>query len=65
MAHVGFEGSSRFSTLINGSWRRANVHIEFWRVPFSAVPTEPDAQQQFLFTQWDRMQETVTRLKQL
>ena len=65
MAHVGFEGSSRFSTLINGSWRHARVHIEFWRVPFAMVPTSPDAQRQFLFTQWDRMQETVARLKQL
>lgn len=65
MAHVGFEGSSRFSTLINGSWRYANVHIEFWRVPFGDVPTERSAQQEFLFTQWDRMQDTVSRLKML
>lgn len=65
MAHVGFEGSGHFSTLINGSWRHAHVHIEFWRVPFAEVPSEPQALQAFLFTQWDRMQETVARLQRL
>ncbi len=62
-AHVGFEGSSHFSTLINGSWIGAHIRISFWRVPAKAVPTETDAQREFLFDQWDRMQQEVLRLQ--
>ena len=65
MAHVGFEGSSHFQTLINGSWRRAQVHLEFWRVPFQQIPKGREELQRFLFEQWDRMQTTVARLKRL
>ncbi|MGI9329029.1 MAG: 1-acyl-sn-glycerol-3-phosphate acyltransferase [Pseudomonadales bacterium] len=65
MAHVGFEGSSHFSNLINGSWNRAQVHIEFWRVPFAEIPTTEDSLREFLFTHWDRMQETVRKLQSL
>lgn len=63
-AHSGFEGSSHFSTLINGSWKNARIKIEFWRVPYSKVPTGEKAQTQFLFEQWDRMEQTVEVLQQ-
>lgn len=65
MAHVGFEGSSHFKNLINGSWRRAQVHLAFWRVPFAQIPTQRDELMTFLFEQWDRMQSTVVRLNRL
>lgn len=65
MAHVGFEGSSHFQNLINGSWRRAQVHLAFWRVPFSQIPTARDELMTFLFEQWDQMQATVVRLNRL
>lgn len=58
-AHVGFEGSSHFSNLINGSWIGTEVRIEFWRVPFSDIPTDEDGQRRFLFEQWDRMHRWV------
>ncbi len=62
-AHTGFEGSSHFATLINGSWIGAHIRISFWRVPGQAVPAETDAQREFLFDQWDRMQAEVLRLQ--
>ncbi|MEM1433586.1 MAG: 1-acyl-sn-glycerol-3-phosphate acyltransferase [Pseudomonadota bacterium] len=65
MAHVGFEGSSHFKNLINGSWRRAQVHLAFWRVPFAQIPTQREELMEFLFEQWDRMQSTVARLNRL
>ncbi|MEM6484015.1 MAG: 1-acyl-sn-glycerol-3-phosphate acyltransferase [Pseudomonadota bacterium] len=65
MAHVGFEGSSHFQNLINGSWRRAQVHLEFWRIPFAQIPSGRDELKQFLFEQWDRMQATILRLQRL
>jgi 1-acyl-sn-glycerol-3-phosphate acyltransferase len=61
-AHSGFEGSSHFSNLINGSWMGARIRIHFWRVPFQDIPTDRDAAIRFLFGQWDRMQETVGAL---
>lgn len=64
-AHTGFEGASHFKNLINGAWVGAHVRIRFWRVPYADIPTNVDAQRDFLFAQWDRMQETVTKLRAL
>jgi 1-acyl-sn-glycerol-3-phosphate acyltransferase len=61
-AHTGFEGSSHFRSLINGSWIKAHIRILFWRIPYNAIPSEPDAQRDFLFNQWDRMQAEVRRM---
>lgn len=62
-AHTGFEGASHFSTLINGSWIGAEIRIRFWRIARRDVPNDAAARREFLFTQWDRMQETVTELR--
>jgi 1-acyl-sn-glycerol-3-phosphate acyltransferase len=59
-AHTGFEGSSHFSTLVNGAWRGARVRIHFWRVPFADVPSDRDSQVAFIQAQWDRMQAWIT-----
>lgn len=65
MAHTGFEGSANFAELMNGSWSYSQVHMEFWRVPFADIPKTDDERREFLFTQWDRMQQTVERLTHL
>jgi 1-acyl-sn-glycerol-3-phosphate acyltransferase len=62
-AHSGFEGASHFSTLINGSWTNADVHIHFWRIPRHDVPRATSDQREFLFAQWDRMQATVVEMQ--
>jgi 1-acyl-sn-glycerol-3-phosphate acyltransferase len=62
-AHVGFENASHFRTLVNGSWIGADIRICFWRVRAADIPTGEAALRAFLFTQWDRMQETVATLK--
>jgi 1-acyl-sn-glycerol-3-phosphate acyltransferase len=59
-AHSGFEGSSHFSNLINGSWMGAQIRMSFWRVPFAEIPLAPADQIAFLFKQWDRMNLEVT-----
>jgi 1-acyl-sn-glycerol-3-phosphate acyltransferase len=61
-AHRGFEGSSHFSNLINGSWMRARIQITFWRVPFLDIPKDGPARTMFLFSQWDRMHREVSGL---
>lgn len=58
-AHRGFEGSSHFSNLINGSWIGAHIQISFWRIPFADIPDEDPARTIFLFSQWDRMNREV------
>lgn len=62
-AHTGFEGASHFSTLINGSWIGADIRIRFWRVARADIPRDTAAQREFLFTQWDHMQDTVVELR--
>jgi 1-acyl-sn-glycerol-3-phosphate acyltransferase len=61
-AHTGFEGSSRFRDLLNGAWIGARIRIAFWRVPWAAIPKRRDEQVEFLFEQWDQMQQEVRRL---
>ena len=60
--HAGFEGSSHFSSLLNGSWIKANILIKFWRIPFEDIPTAKMEKRDFLFEQWDEME---TQLKLL
>jgi len=59
MAHIGFEGSSHFRNLVNGSWVGAKVTLIFWRIRFEDVPSSSDSLREFLFEQWDRMQSAV------
>lgn len=61
-AHRGFEGSSHFTSLVNGAWIGAHIRIRFWRVPFHEIPEAAEARKQFLFGQWDRMQREVVAL---
>jgi hypothetical protein len=63
-AHSGFEGSSHFSTLLNGSWTHARIRIAFWRVPYADIPRTPEMRKIFVFDQWDRVQQTVQRLRE-
>jgi 1-acyl-sn-glycerol-3-phosphate acyltransferase len=62
MAHTGFEQSSNFAQLFNGSWLDTEVRMRFWRVPFEALPTTPDGRRAFLDEQWDRMEREVAQL---
>lgn len=61
-AHIGFEGSSHFRNLINGSWMGAAVRLRFWRVPFSQIPTDDAGRRALLFREWDEMHRAVRDL---
>ncbi len=61
-AHTGFEGSSNFASLFNGSWLDTTVRMRFWRVPHADIPTEPEARRAFLLDAWDRMNREVEDL---
>lgn len=61
-AHSGFEGSSSFATLFNGSWVRSRVRIRFWRIPHDDIPRERTALRAFLLDLWDEMERQVADL---
>ncbi len=60
LCHSGFEGSANLEDLMNGGWLDQLVRIHFWRVPYAEVP---DDKAQFVFDQWDVMQQEVERLR--
>jgi 1-acyl-sn-glycerol-3-phosphate acyltransferase len=62
-AHTGFEGSSHFSNLINGSWLGTEIQLRFWRVPYSQIPKDATDRREFLFAQWDVMQHNVAEMQ--
>jgi 1-acyl-sn-glycerol-3-phosphate acyltransferase len=62
-AHVGFEGASHFTSLVNGAWIGTHIRIHFWRVAATDVPADEAAFRAFLFAQWSRMQETLEEFR--
>ena len=62
LAHAGFEGSADIHDLLGGGWLNQKVRLHFWRVPYSEIPQENV--QDFLFSEWDKMQATVVSLLQ-
>ena len=61
LAHVGFEGSASIHDLLSGGWLKQRVILQFWRIPYSKIPTGDPTE--FVFSEWDRMQRTVDALK--
>lgn len=62
-AHIGFEGSADFYSLINGSWVNSTIKVHFWRVPFSDIPTDLEGQRNFVVQSWGQMQLEVSSLE--
>ena len=61
MAHTGFEGCANLTELLSGDWRHITVHIHLWRIAYRDIPTD---HADFLYAQWDRMQDTVARFQE-
>lgn len=64
-AHHGFEGSSHFGNLLNGSWLGVEIQLLFWRVPFAVIPADDAGRREFIFAQWDKMQRTIAEMRAL
>lgn len=61
IAHTGFEPASQLHDLLSGIWLGTTVRVHFWRVRFADIPLK-EHHREFILEQWDRMQESVTRL---
>jgi len=54
-AHTGFEQANRLENFFAGGLYRADVHVKYWRVPASAIPTEQAARMAFLHNEWRKV----------
>ena len=64
-AHVGFEGSIGFRSMMNGGWQGRVIRIHFWRVSVNDIPKSESGIESFILDSWDRMQAEVERLTRL
>jgi 1-acyl-sn-glycerol-3-phosphate acyltransferase len=55
VAHVGFEGLTGVSRLLDGSLVGRRVEVGVWRVRRDAIPEEPDKRVAWLFDEWARL----------
>jgi hypothetical protein len=60
-AHVGFEDAGTFNDLFRGSLVNRVIGVHFWRVPFAEIPRERDSQTRWLYEQWARVDDWISR----
>jgi hypothetical protein len=60
-AHTGYERTARLEDFIAGGLYRTIVKVKFWRVPASAVPTDPAARAAFLHAEWRKVDAWVAK----
>lgn len=58
-AHVGFDGFAYLRDLWSGGLLDTTVHVRFWRVPAAEIPSEHDARVDWLYEQWQAMDDWV------
>jgi 1-acyl-sn-glycerol-3-phosphate acyltransferase len=57
--HSGFEGVRTFHDLLGGSLIGRTIEVEYWRVPAAHIPKDEDARIDWLYDQWNRVDEWV------
>ncbi len=60
-AHTGFDGAGTFHDLLKGTLIDATIRVTFWRVPYAEIPVERGAQAEWLYRQWQRVDDWVAR----
>lgn len=58
-AHVGFEKAARAYHLFNGDVVGQTIRIHFWRVPFAEIPREVEAQIEWLYAYWQKVDDWI------
>jgi 1-acyl-sn-glycerol-3-phosphate acyltransferase len=57
--HSGFEGVRTFHDLLGGRLIGRTIEVEYWRVPAAHIPKDQDARIDWLYDQWNRVDEWV------
>lgn len=58
-AHTGFEPTASLPQLFAGAMRGTTVHVGFRRIGFDDLPKDVDAQREWLFDQWRRVDDWI------
>lgn len=58
-AHTGLEGANHLRDLRAGSLLGATVHVRFWRVPASEIPSDAASRLTWLRAWWERLDEWI------
>jgi 1-acyl-sn-glycerol-3-phosphate acyltransferase len=62
-AHTGLEGAGRIQDFAKGALLKKTVKIRFWRVSAADVPKDFDAQTDWLFFWWDKLDRWIDKNK--
>jgi len=54
-AHVGLDGIQSFRQFLNGALVHRTIRLVYWRIPAVEIPPDRDAQIDWLFAQWRRV----------
>lgn len=60
LAHRGLEGFAHVTDLWSGGLVGSVIDLQFWRVPRSEIPDQPDDRVEWLFRQWAGVDEWVS-----
>lgn len=58
-AHHGFEAAAGLPDLWSGRLIGATIRVDFRRVPAAMIPTDADARREWLFTEWERLDDWI------
>ena len=60
MAHTGLEGLVKLGDLWGGHLLGRTLQVAFWRLPAAGVPTAREARIDWIYSQWDRLDQWVS-----
>jgi hypothetical protein len=59
ISHTGLEGSGSYRRILRGALVGKHVRVRIWRVPFAEIPTGQQAQIDWFYSQWERVDRFV------
>ncbi len=64
LAHTGLEGATEYRNILHGGLIGRTIRLRIWRVPAAQVPASRDERTEWLFDQWQRLDDWVTANQQ-
>ena len=63
-AHVGFEAATKAHDMLNGSLIGRTIRVKLWLEPFAGIPKSREAQIEWLYEKWARVDEWIEQHRQ-